>query len=177
MSIHRAWTLERVAAEERRQEAELAKQWQDLTFQPQRHTYNDPAVFIHNIVPCHERLYKTKIHPKPSGYRPPPEPVLLDKPVISETSKRLAHGRGGRVHDRLLPPKPVAAPPKVKVPDGIPETAERLCKPAERKFRHAIEEPTFRPNIAHQPLFKPALSQSKKPVLDRVYTKPKNAPA
>jgi hypothetical protein len=171
VSVHRAWTLERVAAEERRQEAELARQWQDLTFQPQLrqiHCFKDPVTIEHSI-PCHERLYKATIHPMPPGYRPPPEPVLLEKPVISENSKRLANRRGP-VHDRLLPPKPVEQkPPKIKkAPDGLPQAVERLSKPIERRTRCRIEEPTFRPNISIH--HSSALLQSKKPVVDRLYT-------
>ena len=176
VSVHRAWTLERVAEEERREEAELARQWKELTFRPQLrqiHGHADP-VAVEFTMPCHERLYKSVIHHIPPSYRPPPEPTVQEKPVINETSRQLA-ARRGTTQERLLAvtkPAPVELHEKKKKTtlDGSAEVADRLSKPIRRKIRTAVDEPTFRPRLTERA----SHLQSKKPVVDRLF-KPKAA--
>lgn len=170
LSLYQQRLIERQQEEQRRLQAELEQQWQDLTFRPE---LNDQQLDFFHAQPYYVRLHGDAVKKQERQRRASQQRKSIDRqmhhPKLSEKTLEMVSGVQSDIYDRLYPGKRRSPAPAKKPKCGTTAVFARLTV-ASRACASV-------PDIAVRQgcTFKPEITQtaqqltSKKTVVDRLY--------
>lgn len=169
-SLYHQRLSERHQAQERRAQAELERQWQELTFRPNVSGLSNDFVYAQ---PYFVRLHADAAKKHHKTLRASQARKSVDSrthhPVLSERTRELAFGYGSDIYERLYPGKPKPPTPEKKINCGTKAVFARLTAPI--RSTSTVPELAKRQGCTFQPEITAAAKKlaPQKSVVDRLF--------